>query len=141
LPAFFVDGFAADLEWNLSVFARVYKAGRCNRSTCSQRYQRRHTQLKRTQGDTAMRELPPIYRFFPADQFSNVDRPGIMISASNDENAASVAKNLLHLIGGSGELWADNQMIRLFHSPEPDEVMEQVWSDSKHVWRAVELSA
>ena len=71
-----------------------------------------------------MRELPPIYRFFPADQFNHVDRPGIMISASNDENAASVAKNLLHLIGGSGELWADNQMIRLFHSPEPNEVIE-----------------
>ncbi|OJY03994.1 MAG: hypothetical protein BGP04_00755 [Rhizobiales bacterium 62-17] len=88
-----------------------------------------------------MRELPPIYRFFPADQFNHVDRPGIMISASNDENAASVAKNLLHLIGGSGELWADNQMIRLFHSPEPNEVMEQVWSDAKHAWRSVELSA
>lgn len=86
-----------------------------------------------------MRDLSPIYRLFPADQLNRVNRPGIMIAASTDVGAASIAKNILHSVGSGGELWADNQIIRQFRSPIQDEVMEHVWSASTRAWRSVDM--
>ena len=82
-----------------------------------------------------MREVPPIYRLFPSDQFNMVQRPGIMISASTDKDAALVAKNILHAVHSGGELWADNQIIRQYCSPDQDEAMEHVWSPTTRAWQ------
>lgn len=89
-----------------------------------------------------MNELPPIYRLFPVDQFNRVDRPGVMISASTDENAALVAKSILHAFHSGGELWADNRLIRLFLSSAEiaeDDILERVWSKSQRGWRSIDL--